>query len=438
MAERTVPVQDAAGTAPSPSGPWPASAEFGPQGLSVSGIPAAALAERFGTPLIVFDEDDLRERCRAAREGFDRTLYAVKAFTGHAVIRIMLDEGLDLLAATGGEVEACLRAGAPAARVALHGNNKSDAELALAVRSGLSLVIADGLGELRRLDAVARSAGRVQPVLLRIVPEVAVRTHGSIATGHEASKFGTPRSEAVAAVTACAELAGIRFDGLHAHVGSQVPDVASYLQALDALLDLAAELRATAGATVALLDLGGGYAVTYAEEHALPPVNVAVALRSRLADRAAVHDLPLPRLLGEPGRSLVANPALTLYRVGAVKRAGGHTFAAVDGGMSDNLRPMLYDARFTVAPAGARRGRSAEHGHGGREALRVRRRDGRGRGAAGRTGRRRSLGVRGDRRLHLLDGQRLQPGGSACGGWRSAGAGHVMAPARRRGGLRSP
>jgi diaminopimelate decarboxylase len=353
MAERTAPARDASGVVSSEPGPWPASVVFGPSGLTVAGVSAATLAERFGTPLVVFDEDDLRERCRAAREGFDRTLYAVKAFTAHAVIRIALEEGLDLLAATGGEVEACLRAGAPASRVVLHGNNKSDEELALAVRSGLSLVIADGIGELRRLDAAARTAGRVQPVLLRIVPEVGVRTHEAIATGHEASKFGTPRSEAVAAVISCAELGGLRFDGLHAHIGSQVPDIASYLLALDVLVDLAAEIRATAQVPVALLDVGGGFAVTYGKERALPPVNVAAALRARLAERVAAHGLPVPRLVAEPGRALVANPALTLYRVGAVKRAGGRTLVAVDGGMSDNLRPMLYDARFTVAPAGA-------------------------------------------------------------------------------------
>jgi diaminopimelate decarboxylase len=352
MAERTAP-HEATNPSTGPD-PWAASVVFGPDGLRVGGVAAATLAERYGTPLVVFDEDDLRERCRAAREGFDRTLYAVKAFTGHAVIRIALDEGLDLLAASGGEAEACLRAGAPGSRVVLHGNNKSDVELALAVGSGLSLVIADGIGELRRLDAIARAGGRVQAVLLRIVPEVAARTHESIATGHESSKFGTPRSQAVAAVAACSDLAGVRFEGLHAHIGSQVPDVASYLEALDAIVDLAAKIRADTGAEVATADIGGGFAVTYRHELALAPVNVAAALRTRLAERASALDLPVPQLVGEPGRSLVANAGVTLYRVGAVKRAAGRTLVAVDGGMSDNLRPMLYDARFTVAAAGGR------------------------------------------------------------------------------------
>ena len=178
------------------------------------------------------------------REAFPRACYAVKAFSAHAVLRIVLDEGLDLLASTGGEVEACLRAGAPAARIVMHGNAKTDAELELAVEAGVGLVIADGLDELRRLDAVARARGRVQPVLLRVVPEVEVETHEAIATGHDASKFGTSLAAAPEVLREAAGMAGLRVDGLHAHVGSQVLDAAPYLQALDTLLDLAARVRA--------------------------------------------------------------------------------------------------------------------------------------------------------------------------------------------------
>lgn len=332
--------------------PWPASARFGSEGLSVGGVPAVDLADRFGTPLLVVDEGDLRARCRAAAACFPRTLYAVKAFTAHAVIRIALEEGLDLLASTGGEVEACLRAGAPAARVVLHGNNKSDDELSLAVRTGLSLVVADGLAELERLDVIARSAARVQPVLLRVVPEVAVETHEAIATGHEQSKFGTPLADAIGAVRAILGLTGIRFEGIHAHVGSQVQSVAPYLAEIDALVDLAVKLRAEAGGDVHTLDVGGGFAVTYADERSLGLSEVAAAMMERLRDRCAAVDLPLPGLVGEPGRTLVANPALTLYRVGATKRAGGRSLVAVDGGMSDNIRPLLYDTRYTVRSAG--------------------------------------------------------------------------------------
>jgi len=356
MAERSVVPPPGEVGEPMRARPWSRHAVFGSEGLMVADMSAEDLASRFGTPLIVFDEDDLRERCRAAAAAFGRTLYAVKAFTAHAAIRIALAEGLDLLAASGGEAEACLRAGAPGFRVVLHGNNKSDDELAFAVRAQLSLVIVEGPGELRRLDAAARRAGRVQPVLLRIVPDVAARTHESIATGHESSKFGTSRAGAVEVVGTAAGLAGIRFEGLHAHIGSQVPDAESYLLALDALIDLAVRIRDASGVSVDTLDIGGGHAVTYAAEQPPAPANVAAALRSRLAERCAATGLTPPLLIGEPGRSLVANPGLTLYRVGEVKRAGDRTLVAVDGGMSDNLRPMLYDARYSVAAAGPPRG----------------------------------------------------------------------------------
>jgi len=332
--------------------PWPASARFASGGLEVGGVTAVDLARRFGTPLLVVDEADLRTRCRVAGACFPRTLYAVKAFTAHAVIRIALEEGLDLLASTGGEVEACLRAGASAGRVVLHGNNKSDDELSLAVASGVSLVVADGRAELERLDGIARAAGRVQPVLVRVVPEVAVQTHEAIATGHEQSKFGTPLPEAPEVVRAVSDLEGIRFDGLHAHVGSQVQSASPYLEVVDALVDLAARLRADAGAEVHVLDVGGGFAVTYADERSLGLSEVAGAIAERLRHRCAAAGLPLPELVGEPGRTLVANPALTLYRVGATKYAGGRTLVAVDGGMSDNIRPLLYDTRYTVRDAG--------------------------------------------------------------------------------------
>ena len=168
-----------------------APAHFPFVGLVVGGVSATSLAERHGTPLLVVDELDLRERARRVRAAFTDPLYAVKAFTSSAVVRIVLEEDLGLLAATGGEVEACLRAGAPASRIVMHGNAKTDEELELAVGAGLRLVVADGLDELERLDAVARERRRVQPVLLRVVPDVEVETHEAIATGHDASKFGT-------------------------------------------------------------------------------------------------------------------------------------------------------------------------------------------------------------------------------------------------------
>ena len=342
-------------------GPWPLHAVFDDRGLVLAGTPAVALAERFGTPLLVVDEQEVRERCRHARSAFPRVNYAVKAFTAHAMLRLALDEGLDLLAATGGEVQACLRAGASASRVVFHGNAKSDEELALAVDAGVGLVISDGLDELQRLDGFAREAGRVQPVLLRVVPEVEVRTHESIATGHDASKFGTALSAAPDALRRAATMPGLRLDGLHAHVGSQILDTEPYLRTLDVLMDLAARVHDDTGLPMSTIDVGGGFGVRYVDEGPLSLEALGGTLGDRLSASAATLGMPAPTLVVEPGRWLVANAGVTLYRVVAAKTlAGDRRLLAVDGGMSDNVRPALYDAAHTVALAGPPRATEPE------------------------------------------------------------------------------
>jgi len=320
--------------------PWPRSARWTSAGLEVGGLAAADLAERFGTPLLVIDDADMRERMRAMTSAFPRVAYAVKAMTCAAVIRAALEEGLDLLCASGGEVATCLRAGAPASRILLHGNAKTDAELALAVEAGLSAVIVDDGDELDRLAAIARAAGTSQPILLRVTPDVAVATHEAIATGHAASKFGVPLAAAAELARRAAATAGIRLTGLHAHAGSQVLDVDAHVRVVRALLRVAAD----AGIRPAILDVGGGFGVTYTDETPSEPATIATALRDEL-DAASVD----AELQVEPGRVVVANPGLTLYRVLARKQAGGRSLVAVDGGMSDNLRPALYDARHDVA-----------------------------------------------------------------------------------------
>jgi diaminopimelate decarboxylase len=331
--------------------PWPASARWGDAGLTVARMEATTLAERFGTPLLVFDEEDLRTRMRAANAAFPRVAYAVKAMTCAAVIRLAIEEGLDLLCASGGEVRTCLRAGAPPARIVLHGNAKTDEELALAVRSGLGCVIVDDGSELERLAAIARAAGAVQPILLRVIPEVAVATHEAIATGHAESKFGVPLDLAPVVARRARASAGVRLDGVQAHAGSQLLDADAYIGVLDALIDVTVD----AGITPAVLDVGGGFGVTYADEAALEISAVASALRDRLSARGVEADLQV-----EPGRALVANPGLTIYRVLARKRAAGRTLVAIDGGMSDNLRPALYDAHHDVRPASAVAGPSEQ------------------------------------------------------------------------------
>lgn len=335
-----------------PGEPWPSTASFGPGGLEIAGITAEALAERHGTPLVVVDEDDLRSRCRAMRARFPRVLYAVKAFTAHAVLQIAVDEGLDLLVATDGELEAALRAGVAGSRIALHGNNKSDHELEAAVGAGVALVVADHAAELRRLDGIARGLGVTQDVLIRVIPGIESDTHPSIATGHAESKFGIPLAEALDAVRLVDALEGVRFAGLHAHLGSQLLDEGPYLRELDILLELVAAIGETLGRATEILDLGGGFGVRYTDERALDVDALSDAVMARVTEAPAAGGFPAPAIAVEPGRSLTANTAVTLYRVGVTKEVGGRRFAAVDGGMADNPRPSLYGARYTVAHAG--------------------------------------------------------------------------------------
>ncbi|MEX0985509.1 MAG: diaminopimelate decarboxylase [Actinomycetota bacterium] len=323
---------------PEPS-PWPASSVFGEAGLAVAGVGARELADRFATPLLVFDLADVRERMRTMRGAFSDVAYAVKAFTGHAMVRLAHQEGLDLLCSSGGEVEACLRAGVPAGAINLHGNAKTDAELRLAVQAGIGLVIADGPEELARLDAIAEGAGREVDVMLRVRPGVEADTHEKIATGHEESKFGVTRGEVAAPP-----------------VGSQILEAGPALATLEVLVSVARE----AGFVPRVLDVGGGFGVTYVDEDPVTPQVLAAALAGRLEVLAGDAGWPMPALAVEPGRWLVANPACTLYTVLARKRAGGRDLLAVDGGMSDNLRPMLYDAVHAVALASRGSGAAEE------------------------------------------------------------------------------
>jgi diaminopimelate decarboxylase len=334
--------------------PWPSTAAFGPNGLEIGGVAAEELAARYGTPLLVVDEEDLRARCRALRSQFPRVLYAVKAFTSHAVIRIAVKEGIDLLVATEGELDACLRAGVAGHHVVLHGNNKSDRELELAVSAGCGFVIVDNAEELERLDRIARARGLVQPVLIRIIPEVEAGTHPAVETGAVGSKFGTPLARAPDVVRLADSLPGVRYEGLHAHIGSQVLRPEPYVEAVDTLLDLLAELERTAGVRTGVIDIGGGFGVTYTKEEPLALSALASRVLGRVLVASEQRALSPPSLIVEPGRSLIANAVVTLYRVGSIKREGEQgPLLAVDGGMSDNIRPMLYGARFTVASASA-------------------------------------------------------------------------------------
>jgi diaminopimelate decarboxylase len=324
---------------------FPSSAEIRDGELWLGGLRAAELAGSFGTPLVVLCERALRDRARAFADAVPgaAVFYGTKAFPNVEVMRVLAGEGLGADVSTLGELLFARRAGIEGERLIVHGNNKSDEELREAAASHATVAL-DALGEARR----AAEAG-VHRVLVRLTPGVEADTHASIRTGQHGSKFGLPPEEAVAAVEeALAERLEVL--GLHAHVGSQLRDPQAHLAAADVLADVAARCRDRLGWTPVLVDCGGGFGIRHTlEEPDVDAVAVVRVVAQRVLDAWAGHELPMPRLAFEPGRSLVGPAGVTLYRVGSVKRAAaGAPWVAVDGGMSDNPRPQLYGARYTA------------------------------------------------------------------------------------------
>jgi diaminopimelate decarboxylase len=312
--------------------------------LEIGGCDAVELASEFGTPAYVVSEDDLRERARAYRDGLaaraagGRALFATKAFPCTAVLRVFAEEGLGCDVASGGELTAALRAGFDPALIFLHGNAKSEAELSLALSSKVGQIVLDSADDIERLALVAAERGHVQDVLLRVTPGVSGDTHHAISTGQADSKFGFAIDEVPAAVERVGRSQHLNLRGLHSHIGSQLMELEPFVRALEVLGGLG---------SFDLYDFGGGLGVPYRSEQ--EPPSIASYVQTLLA--AADRELgPGPALVIEPGRSLVANSTVTLYTVQTVKR-NVSTWVAVDGGMSDNLRPMLYGARYEAAIA---------------------------------------------------------------------------------------
>jgi diaminopimelate decarboxylase len=298
--------------------------------LEVGGCDVVELAAEFGTPAYVYAEDDMRARARSFLEAFRartehfEVIYASKAFPCTAAYDLFAQEGLSADVASGGELHLALAAGMHPERLYMHGNNKSPAELDYAIETGLGHIVVDSFDEVERLR------GRGQRVLLRVTPGIEPSTHEFIQTGQVDSKFGFQLDEVERAVGACAE-AGLELCGLHAHIGSQILDVDVF--------EKLGELLAGMG-DWPLLNLGGGLGIAYTAEDSPPSVEEYVDALLRHAPEGVT-------VLCEPGRALVGNAGVTLYTVGTIKRIPGvRTYVAVDGGMSDNLRPMLYGARY--------------------------------------------------------------------------------------------
>jgi diaminopimelate decarboxylase len=326
--------------------PFPTSAAVEDGELSLGGRSATALAAEYGTPLVVYCEETLLASARAYQRAAPDALvaYSVKAFPSVALLRVFAREGLGADVSTLGELEYARRAGIPGERIVVHGNNKSEEELQAAARAGAGLVVLDALDEVER----AASAG-VRRVLVRVTPGIEADTHAAIRTAHHGSKFGLPPEQALQAVRE-ARGSGLEPAGLHVHIGSQLLDTQAARTSVDWLAGFAADCRAELDWTPEVVDLGGGLGIQYVEDETPPAIeDFVAALRERLEHEWRLHGLPLPRLVLEPGRSLVGRAGVTLYRVGVVKQASETlTYVAVDGGMSDNPRPQLYGARYTA------------------------------------------------------------------------------------------
>lgn len=344
---------------------WPSSARRDAGGaVTIAGVALPDLAAEFGTPLYVVDEDELRARARAVRDAFREAFaaagtsvevyYAGKAFLCTTVARWVVEEGLRIDVASGGELAVALAAGVDPALLGMHGNNKSLAEIDRCVELGVGAIVLDSVVEIDRVARAAEARGRVQAVRLRINSGVHASTHEYLATAREDQKFGIPLADAPAAVAAIRSHASLRFLGLHSHIGSQIFDSAGFAEAARRLLALHAEL--SVGGEAPELNLGGGFGVAHTTADVVPPIEaIASALAKIVADECAALGIPVPTIAIEPGRVIAGPSTVTLYEVGTVKDVlvGEHVrkYVSVDGGMSDNVRPSLYGADYTVRVA---------------------------------------------------------------------------------------
>jgi diaminopimelate decarboxylase len=340
---------------------WPMNLTRDQNGVvSLAGLDVRDLAGQFGTPVFLLDEADFRARAQAYATAFAGAdvFYAGKAFLCGAVARWVDEEGLGLDVCSGGELAVALRAGYPAARIALHGNNKSVAELQAALDAGVGHVVLDSFAEIARLADLAGRAGVRARVLIRVTVGVEAHTHEFIATAHEDQKFGFSLvgGDAAEAVRRVLGLPSLELRGLHSHIGSQIFDTSGFEVAAHRLVGLAAAVRDEHGVQLPELDLGGGLGIAYTSED--DPADVAataIALRKIVERECQAAGLDVPRLSVEPGRAIVGPGTVTLYEVGTVKSVGlgergaGRLYVSVDGGMSDNIRTALYDATYTAA-----------------------------------------------------------------------------------------
>lgn len=322
--------------------------------LSIGGVAATALASQYGTPLYVYDVGAIRSAIRAYKAAFatqpiDYSMsYAAKAFASVAMFQVAASEGAHLDVVSGGEITTALKAHFNMQNVSFNGNNKTDAELELALSSGLGTVIVDNDYELERLSKLATQRGQQQDILLRVTPGVSAHTHEYIMTGQVDSKFGydVASGQAGAAITKAQSLPGVNLRGLHAHIGSQIFETSGFVAEAQKLVAVAADNHFQPD----IIDLGGGFGIRYTDDdQPLPATAFIDALTPALQAACAERGLTVPTIWIEPGRSIVGAAGYTLYTAGSRKVVPGvRTYQTVDGGMGDNIRPALYQAKYDV------------------------------------------------------------------------------------------
>ena len=330
--------------------------------LEIGGCDSIMLAKEYGTPLYVLDENVVRESCRkyvdSVKQYYDGNgliLYASKALSTMAIYRILHEEGMGVDVVSGGEMYTAYKAGMPMEKVYFHGNNKTPDELSMALDLGVGRIIVDSVTELHNLSAIAKEKGKIANVMFRIKPGIDAHTHDFVKTGQIDCKFGLAleTGEALAIIGEAVKTDNICYCGIHCHIGSQIFDIEPFCEAAHVMMKLIKEIKDTFGADTKELNLGGGFGIAYNEkDDPIPFGNYMKAVSHVLHEEAEKLQLPLPFILMEPGRSIVATAGATLYTVGVVKEIPGiRTYVSVDGGMADNPRYILYQAEynFTVA-----------------------------------------------------------------------------------------
>lgn len=329
--------------------------------LTIGGVDTADLAKEFGTPLYIMDEELIRKNCRAYVSAFARrypnaeVAYASKAFLCSAMAALVAQENMSLDVVSGGEIATALNAGFPMERTYFHGNNKTPREIELALSAGVGRIIVDSVHELHLLNRIAGEQGALPKIYLRLTPNVGAHGHHYISTGQLDSKFGIPieTGDAMEATRLALSLPHVELMGFHCHIGSQIHDLEGYRVAARRMLRFIAEAREATGFVAHELNLGGGLGVRYVDSDTPKRPGVLVEfLCDIMEELCAEFELELPKLIVEPGRSIVAEAGTTLYTIGTVKEIPGiRNYISIDGGMGDNIRPALYQAQYECVVA---------------------------------------------------------------------------------------